>query len=171
MRSCTLLTALSLLLACASVAASDPPEPCHREFLPAALSVNILDISVTASELSLLNGSENPKLRRVMALRLRSAISDADEAENYTGRPKITPGAVVDTMQRYSCNLHVGDRAVDAGEQVGDHAGRSSRVPLRSRTRTSEVVTRQLEPYPTPVIFDPRLRRTQRGKRSSSHVL
>ena len=52
-------------------------EPCVRQFAAAALVANLQDIASTTIELRLLNGKEDPKLRRVLERRLAIAAAEA----------------------------------------------------------------------------------------------
>ena len=89
MRFPTVITAslTAVLLASGSVSATDAPEPCSAQYFSAAVLANILDVSLTTNELSLLNGSEDPRLKRALVSRLLSAASD--------GRLHISQGAAV----------------------------------------------------------------------------
>jgi hypothetical protein len=52
-------------------------DPCDGTFAGAMLGAELLDIGLTTSSLKLLNGTENPKLKRLLEFRLLSAIAAA----------------------------------------------------------------------------------------------
>ena len=68
-----LLTALSSVPA----RATNSAEPCLPQFAAAALVANLQDIALTSGELRLLNGKEDPKLRRLLERRLAVAAAEA----------------------------------------------------------------------------------------------
>lgn len=55
----------------------EPPEPCVPQYMAAALVANLYDIGMTTNELRLLNGTENPRLRRILERRLAVAAVEA----------------------------------------------------------------------------------------------
>ena len=57
--------------------ATESVEPCLPQFAAAALIANLQDIALTAGELRLLNGKEDPRLRRLLERRLAVAAADA----------------------------------------------------------------------------------------------
>jgi hypothetical protein len=72
----TLLVAvISASLLPSALKAGDEVEPCTAEYLGATLSADVLDVALTVGELSLLNGQENPKLKKLMQRRLVTAAS------------------------------------------------------------------------------------------------
>jgi hypothetical protein len=74
------------LLSPLSVFAEDA-EPCLRQYAAAAFIANLQDIGLTSGELRLLNGQENPKLRRLLERRL--AIAAAEARHNIGHNPAI----------------------------------------------------------------------------------
>jgi hypothetical protein len=52
-------------------------EPCSGRYFMARPLGNVLDLNLTAQELKLLNGREDPKLKRHLEWRLVSAAADA----------------------------------------------------------------------------------------------
>jgi hypothetical protein len=52
-------------------------EPCSGKYFGAHLAGNLYDLSLTAGELKLLNGREDPKLKRHLEYRLVSAAAEA----------------------------------------------------------------------------------------------
>lgn len=72
-----------------SSVATGHDEPCIGTFIGATLVDSLLDISQTMTSLKLLNGRENPELKRFLEWRLASAIQHARHAvENH---PVIDP--------------------------------------------------------------------------------
>lgn len=71
-------------------AASDP---CWGQFVGARLLGSLLELSMTADALSLLNGREDPKLKRLLEWRLTSAAADArrdvDDGPVLEGSPAL----------------------------------------------------------------------------------
>jgi len=74
-----IVVAMTLVLVVGSVAAiaDEQQEPCASEMAGTALAINLQDISLTTSSLRLLNGKEDPKLRRLLEWRLATAIAEA----------------------------------------------------------------------------------------------
>ena len=70
-------------------------ETCVREFAAAALIANLQDISMTTGELRLLNGKEDPKLRRLLERRLAIA---AAEARYHIGLDPVIRGGYLPTL-------------------------------------------------------------------------
>jgi hypothetical protein len=94
------------VLACSSALAADvSAEPCLPQHVAAALVANLEDISLTTNELRLLNGKENPKLRRLLEWRLAEAAAEArhhiDEGPAVTAQhlPSLVSG--VDRAIKY----------------------------------------------------------------------
>jgi hypothetical protein len=83
-----LLCCLTLLLSAGALPAQEPAEPCLPQYAAAALVADLMDIGMTTSELRLLNGNEEPKLRRHLEFRLAMA---AAEARHVIGlKPAVT---------------------------------------------------------------------------------
>lgn len=78
-----------------AVWAENANEPCVREFAAAALVANLQDISLTTGALRLLNGREDPKLRRLLERRLAIA---AAEARYHIGLDPVIHGASLPTL-------------------------------------------------------------------------
>jgi hypothetical protein len=72
--------------------ATGDDDPCLGTFMGANLVASFLDISLTTSSLKLLNGSENPKLKRHLEWRLASAIQNARHC--VENRPVVDPVAL-----------------------------------------------------------------------------
>lgn len=68
---------LAATLSIDALSATGNVEPCLPQYAAAALVANLQDISLTAGELRLLNGKENPKLRRLLERRLAVAAAEA----------------------------------------------------------------------------------------------
>jgi hypothetical protein len=89
-RSWVVLGFCIVLAACIVWAADDP---CSGKYAGARLLGNILDLSLTADALKLLNGQEDPKLRRLLEWRLVSAAADAkrhiDEGAVWEKSPAV----------------------------------------------------------------------------------
>jgi hypothetical protein len=60
-----------------SALAKNDVEPCLPQIAAAALVANLQDIALTAGELRLLNGMEDPRLRRLLERRLAVAAAEA----------------------------------------------------------------------------------------------
>jgi hypothetical protein len=85
------LGACSALLAASNAQAAD--DSCSGKYAGARLLGNVLDLSLTADALKLLNGHENPKLKRLLEWRLVSAAADAkrqiDEGAVWENSPAV----------------------------------------------------------------------------------
>lgn len=95
-----------LVLGLAGVAASmmrASDEPCSGKYFGAHLAGNLYDLSLTTGELKLLNGREDPKLKRHLEYRLVSAAArarqDIDEGATWDeadlGKPSEAPELVI----------------------------------------------------------------------------
>jgi hypothetical protein len=76
-KSSVVLCGLAVFACSAALRAEERAEPCLPQFAAASLIANLLDIGMTTGELRLLNGNEDPKLRRHLEYRLAVAARDA----------------------------------------------------------------------------------------------
>jgi hypothetical protein len=80
-------------------------EPCLPQFAAAALVANLQDIALTTSELRLLNGTENVKLRRLLEWRLATAAVEArhhiDQGPDITARGLPSLASAPDRALKY----------------------------------------------------------------------
>lgn len=65
------------LIATFALEAREQKEPCSGEFKGALLLTRMEQIGMTARALRLLNGTEDPKLKRLLTLQLATAAADA----------------------------------------------------------------------------------------------
>src|SRR5450759_3843 len=115
--------AVSILLFtfCPTVLSAQSEEPCLPQFTAALLAANLQDISLTTSELRLLNGTESVRLRRLLEWRLATAAVEArhhiEQGPAITGRRLTSLASAPDRALKY-IREHPLQMAPLADEQV-----------------------------------------------------
>ena len=81
--------------------ASAEMEPCEREFRTGALIIRLDQIALTGAAASQLDGTENPKLKKLLLLQLASAAEGArDHVEGGAILPKQSITSLKDSIER-----------------------------------------------------------------------
>jgi hypothetical protein len=76
-RTIGVIVVLTFAVLSNGAASAQNSEPCLPQYAAAALIANLQDIALTTAELKLLNGTENPRLRRFLERRLAVAAAEA----------------------------------------------------------------------------------------------
>jgi hypothetical protein len=76
-RKSAVVFAVLVLVSAPALEAGEQPEPCNAEMKGALLLARMEQIGMTAGALRLLNGSEDPKLKRLLPFQLATAAVNA----------------------------------------------------------------------------------------------
>ena len=116
-------------------------EPCSGRFFGASLLGNLLDLNLTAQELKLLNGREDPKLKRHLEWRLVRAAADARRDvdsrpiwEKSSALGNLTQG--VQRATEYVVEHHLDDKVWPSGDE-------SPRKPSENLAVVSRWISKQ----------------------------
>ena len=111
----TVLVLSAAVLGAVPLRAFDSAEPCLGVFMGASLSASLLDVSQTTVSLKLLNGREDPKLKRLLEWRLITAIGatrrfvDSGPVVDAVARPNLLPNWVniIERAKAYTAAHHL----------------------------------------------------------------
>ena len=118
--------------------AKDNVKPCLPQYTAAALVANLQDIALTSGELRLLNGAEDPRLRRLLERRLAVA---AAEARHHIGQDPAIDALYLPSLAEgvnRALNL-LAERPLDLAPLEKEHEREKQLPGLQSRNIAAPV--------------------------------